>query len=290
MSFFTLREVEMKVIEVRAWKRPCILMVLSLGLVVQFAHAQRNHQRRYGGEFNVEVHNASAYHIELNHLGTVYGSRCDWYPVTQDYGNFDETDKNLSLSQIDNPECGLGDFAFGEYRLRIDDTVFIYVDFRDGDYRDGNGDGSGYITADLWIYFDRNTHYFYKDENLTERIYGNIAIWEDGRKSPATPRIPVTVKTDFGSGSVIVDNNSVSYPGQVKWETGSHSLNVTSPQTVSSVTFTFSSWSDNNSQSHSVTASLADFSKMWIANFTAKPDAPTSLSYAGNIGDPVHLT
>jgi hypothetical protein len=65
VSFYKFREVNMKLIGAYGEQRICIMVVVCLALLGQFADAQRNHQRRYGGEFNVQVHNETAYHIDL---------------------------------------------------------------------------------------------------------------------------------------------------------------------------------------------------------------------------------
>jgi hypothetical protein len=268
----------------------CIIFTVSVS-------AQHGMQPTFLGELNVSLpppYDTLHVTVYVAASGNVGGSRCDWYPWTDD---FDTRSKSTGTQwyHIDRSACpgGTGDnyIAYGNYSITMEGNS-ISVDYRDADYEDGNGYGTGYDACDLYVYYNHGDGYFYKDYDLTERIYSTIAIWEDGRKSPATPRIPVTVKTNFGSGSVTVDNSSESSPHQVKWDAdnSSHSVNVTSPQSGSYVSFIFSSWSDAGSQSHNVTASLANFGKIWTANFTAKPDAPTNLSYTGGIGDPVQLT
>jgi hypothetical protein len=131
-----------------------------------------------------------------------------------------------------------------------------------------------------------------KTFGLTDRIYGSIAVWADGRKSSG-PRIPITVTNSPAGGQVTVDGGSQSVPFQAKWsaDQSNHTIAAISPRTVDALIYQFSSWSDAGAQSHSVSASLSNFAVTWTANFTVqKPTQVTGVSVGGSIGSPPHIT
>jgi hypothetical protein len=174
------------------------------------------------------------------------------------------------------------------------------MDFRDADYEDGGGQygfGTGYsANPDLTIYYNQGNGNFYKDPNLTQQIFASIAVWEDGRKSPAVPNIPVTVKNNFdgsGGGQDSADGALQDSPYKHKWtvDGSNHRIAAISPQTINSLIYQFSSWTDGGGQGHFVLASLDNFGAIFTANFSVqKPTQVTGVTAGGTIGYPVHIS
>ena len=160
------------------------------------------------GEFLVYVYNSSNnLYISADASGAVGGTRCNWYSITHDYDHRSNTWLRLVLDQLDRGGCppgtGASYFAYGAYTVTIEGNS-IAMDYRDADYEDGNGFGTGYSSADHSVYYNHADGYFYKESQFQHRIFGSIAIWDDGRKSSG-PRIPVTVTNSFGGGQVTAD-------------------------------------------------------------------------------------
>lgn len=85
------------------------------------------------------------------------------------------------------------------------------------------------------------------------------------RKSPPQPQITVTVQAS-DSLSVTVDGAQYASPASFTWIAGSqHTIAAVSPQTVGSVVYTWSSWSDGGAQTHTVAPSA---NSIYTASFT----------------------
>jgi hypothetical protein len=200
--------------------------------------------------------------------------------------------KHLDRGQ-NPPDTGLAFFAYGVYTIAIQNN-FVVMDYRDAEYQDGYGDGFGtdYENPDLKIFYDADSGYFYKDYNLTQRIYASIAIWEDGRKSSG-PKIPVTVTNSFGAGEITIGTAAEESPYQQKWLADAGvSIGAVSPQTVNGLIYTFDNWSDAGDQTHVVTPTLDDFGTFsFTANFAVSGPVPvTGLAVGGSNGNPVHIS
>jgi uncharacterized protein (TIGR03437 family) len=87
----------------------------------------------------------------------------------------------------------------------------------------------------------------------------------------------VTVTTNPAGLSVAVDGTSFTSPQVFTWSaSGSHTLSVSSPQTLSGTTYTFASWSDGGAQTHTVTTPSA--ATTYTANFNASGGGSQSLT------------
>ena len=89
--------------------------------------------------------------------------------------------------------------------------------------------------------------------------------------------VHVTVSASPVGPSFSVDGVSYSTSANLLWLVGSqHTLAVTSPQSSSGTTYTFSSWSDGGSLSHTVTASTGTTS--YTASFTVAYQLTTAVN------------
>jgi len=273
----------------------CSPLILLFVLVAHIAWGQR--VPLVLGELGVTIKNAQTpLYITAVASGNVGGSRFSWYPLTHDYDSrSNTTNGSWWLQHCDRlypPGTGSNYFAYGYYKITVEGN-FIYVDYRDAEYEDGNGGfGTGYSSADMEIFYNHNNGCFYKDAGLTQRIYSSIAIWEDNRKTGATPKIPVTVTNSMGVGDVTVGGGTDDVPLQLKWAVGTGvTIAAVSPQTFGGVTYAFASWSDGGAQSHTVTPALSQFGGTFTANFTVSSVASvTNLSVGGSTGNPVHIS
>ena len=277
------------------WGVGVAIIVVSLGQ--QHACAQRRPEML--GELEVNVMNSMTslpIHADASGAG-VGGSRSIWYSKTHDYDYRSETTQRFALQHLDRQDPPGTDstfFAYGAYLITVEDNGLhqITMDYRDADYQDGNDYGTGYSNPDMKVYYNHNNGSFYKDYNLTQIIGGSIAIWEDGRKSPAVPKIPVTVANSFGDGQVTVAGSNQPGPYETKWSVGGGvTIAAISPQTSNGLIYQFASWSDAGSQSHQVNPALSQFADTLKANFNVSgPVEVTNLTVGGSNGQPVHIS
>ncbi|MEW6510429.1 MAG: hypothetical protein AB1428_05660 [Bacteroidota bacterium] len=228
---------------------------------------------------------------------------CSWYPLTHDFDYRSQTTPTFFLQHTNRGGCpgatGASFFAYGAYKITIEGHI-ITVDYRDADYEDGNGQfGTGYNTADMKLWYNCADGWFYNNPDLllAHRISGGVAMWEGGRKSPAYPRIPVTVtNSGLPGGVVIVDGGTYTAPFKPKWAVQSgmpntHTIAAVTMQTINGLIYTFLSWSDGGSWSHQVTASLDKFSTVYTANSQLlKPVRVQNFWVSGLVGEHPHLT
>jgi hypothetical protein len=217
------------------------------------------------GELNVNVDGNDAGSVEISVFADrVLGSRSSWYPVMNRWEMY--TDYGTFVGQhIDRGGTPNGDtIGYAKYSIVIADQE-IFVDFRDADYQT-----EAYSNLDIWIYFKIENNKFYQlfDNDTVWIENGNgVGIWENGRKSSGTPRIPVTVRSFYNgsyAGTVVIDQSAQSSPCQTVWGLGSHTIAAPSIQGGSWV---FESWSDGGAQSHSVSASLTNFGSFYTAQY-----------------------
>src|SRR5207253_1531514 len=77
--------------------------------------------------------------------------------------------------------------------------------------------------------------------------------------------------------SVTVDGGTYTTPATFNWSSGSvHSVSVISPQIGGADSYYYASWSDNASQSRSISASAA--TTLFLVNFTLTPNSGCTLT------------
>jgi Divergent InlB B-repeat domain/Chitobiase/beta-hexosaminidase C-terminal domain len=100
-------------------------------------------------------------------------------------------------------------------------------------------------------------------------ITPSISLSATSNSFNVTPsNVQITIASSPAGLMVIADGVSYAAPAVLTWAAGSqHTLSVTSPQTVAPTQYTFASWSDGGSASHSVTATTN--TTTYTATFTA---------------------
>ncbi len=91
-----------------------------------------------------------------------------------------------------------------------------------------------------------------------------------------------TVAASTPGLTVVVDGVAYSAPQQFLWDAGdSHTLTAPSPQTYQGKTYTFNNWSDNNSQTHTITAPGANTT--YTALFTGSGGGCGNSPFVGTV-------
>lgn len=220
------------------------------------------------GELNVDVIGTGHETVEIRVFADpVFGSCSDWYQQVQGWCSY--TDLGTFVGEhIDRGGGPNKDtIGYARYYVRINNRQ-KYVDFRDADYQT-----AAYNELDIWLCYSLDANKFYQiidgDTVWTENGSG-LGIWDNGRKSSGTPRIPVTVQNSYPEGngsSVKVDGSYQNSPYQTIWETGSHSVEAHIFIAGRDGDYYFSSWSDGGNRAHTLSATLDDFAMTLTAYF-----------------------
>jgi hypothetical protein len=240
------------------------------------------------GELNVTVLGPSADTVTIHvSASTVHGSRTSWYPDVDDWKSYHDcgTFAGQHIDRLGGPnEDTIG---YAKYYIRVRGCE-IYVDFRDADYGT-----TAYTELDIFLHYSLNQDKFYQlidSDTLWINDSEGVGIWENGRKSSSSPRIPVTVTTSMGYGMVTVDESSVSVPHRPVWSLGSHDLDAYQSLAGNRCDWVFSYWSDEGARQHTVSTGVEDFGKVYTAFYYAvyqkNSDQSSPLSVYPNPSNP----
>ncbi len=219
------------------------------------------------GELQVSISPQDPYMVvAVQAMGSVGGSRIAnprFAPTTMyDYWTHagPSTWQHVDESLGDTITLSHHPIGYGCYQVTLD-YHSIYVDYRDADYLDG----TTYPNPDVIIIYDKTNGRFLDQNNNV--ISGTLTVWGFLGKGSG-PSIPLTVCSNTEGCSITVSGSSYVNSFTGSWsENYSVPINATSPQTVNGHSYEFSNWSDNGTQSHSISASLGNFGMVTTANF-----------------------
>ncbi len=168
-----------------------------------------------------------------------------------------------------------GILAYSKYKIQIANDN-IYLDLRDSRYNADAGLDRG---LDWYLYYYGYGVWKYgRGPGFPEHpIDEELGIWEVYAELGYPPsqnefKVPVTVKTNFTNGNIIVNGNSYTSPyyNTTDYTQGSSlTIAVNSPQTGSNGhTYHFFNWSDGGAQTHAVTIPNLDYARTYTANFS----------------------
>lgn len=158
------------------------------------------------GEFILELvrnnGNGISFPIKIISVSTIWGSKDvgDGYEITSNYSNLaDETTNTIRFEHVDNPNVPFPEFAYAKYSVSVNDSGWktVYFDARDCDAQDGvPPNGTNYNNPDTFLWYNNKTNKFYHtkgvggiwDESKVLSLGSTVGIWDQGRKSPASPR------------------------------------------------------------------------------------------------------
>ena len=182
------------------------LMVILITILLHSVNVGAGEDPLVNGEFNLELYRNNgtiiSFPIVITSVSTVWGSKDDGngYEKTSNYTNLtDETTNTVRFEHVDDPNSPFPEFAYGKYKVSVNDSGWktVYFDARDCDYQDGVDDhGTNYDNPDIFLFYNSGTDKFYRtkgvggewDESTVLPLGSTEGIWEEERKSPASPR------------------------------------------------------------------------------------------------------
>lgn len=116
--------------------------------------------------------------VTVNSVSTNWGNPDYFYPITNSYNSYSKTvsyswffDHVFDINSSPNYVLG-----YAQYKITVAGANYIFIDYRDCDY---NGEGNGYGSVDLFVYYNEDSSKFYKDSNLTKEFVSSITIWDE---------------------------------------------------------------------------------------------------------------
>lgn len=195
------------------------ILLLGMTLVINTAMSQR-----YQGELYAYQTGGDSETWVIEDWSTIYGYYEDGYPIeTSGYHYVTNTGYNI------NANFGEGDdIYYGLYKLSVNGD-YIYIDFRDCDYSNGDGFGTNYIDPDTKIEYFPATHNFksynsYTTSWRTISNHGTVRVWEDDRKTDEThPSSCFGVPdTPTGFDSSLESTGGGEYSPKLDWNANSN--------------------------------------------------------------------
>ncbi len=157
-----------------------VILLIGMILLINIAMSQR-----YNGELYANQTGGESVTWVIEDWSTIYGHYDDGYPIeTSGYHYVTENGYHIDAHFGENQ-----DIYYGLYKLSANGD-YIYIDFRDCHYANGDGYGTDYDHPDVRIEYFPATHNFKSQDQdgggwRVVANHGTVEVWEDSRKDPS---------------------------------------------------------------------------------------------------------